>query len=160
MDEARPSPDRTDPTLREVTEAVRTLVELMEAHGLARLDVTAGTVSIRIRAGRSPTKMVSTAVVEAAPVPALAEEVGEGHIITAPMIGTYYAAPSPGEPPFIRVGDRIEAGQTIGIIEAMKIMNEIPADRGGIVLEILVANAQAVEYGSPLVRILPDGEGR
>jgi acetyl-CoA carboxylase biotin carboxyl carrier protein len=143
-----------------VTEAVRTLVELMEAHGLAKLDVTAGAVSIRMRAGRPPSATVSTAAVEAAPPPILTEEVVEGHVICAPMIGTYYAAPAPGEATFIRVGDRVEVGQTIGIIEAMKIMNEIPADRAGVVIEIMVANAQAVEYGSPLVRILPDGDGK
>ncbi len=73
--------------------------------------------------------------------------------ITAPMIGTFYSSPSPGEPPFVRLGDRIEAGQVVGIIEAMKIMNEIVADRPGIVADIMVENAQAVEYGSPLLRL-------
>ena len=75
--------------------------------------------------------------------------------MTAPMIGTYYASPSPGDPPFVQVGDAVEVGQTIGIIEAMKIMNEIAADRNGVVAEVLVANSQAVEYGSPLIRIVP-----
>ncbi|HEU0115146.1 MAG TPA: acetyl-CoA carboxylase biotin carboxyl carrier protein, partial [Thermomicrobiales bacterium] len=76
-------------------------------------------------------------------------------VITAPMVGSYYAAPSPGSPPFIEIGDAIEPGQPIGIIEAMKIMNEIVADRGGVVDAILVENGQAVEYGSPLVRLRP-----
>jgi acetyl-CoA carboxylase biotin carboxyl carrier protein len=71
------------------------------------------------------------------------------------MIGTYYAAPGPGEPVFIEPGDEIEVGQTIAIIEAMKIMNEIAADRAGVVLEVLVRNAQAVEYGQPLLRLEP-----
>jgi acetyl-CoA carboxylase biotin carboxyl carrier protein len=69
------------------------------------------------------------------------------------MIGTYYAAPSPGDAPFVQIGDEVEVGQAIGIIEAMKIMNEIIADRSGIVLEVLVENAQPVEYGSPLLRL-------
>jgi acetyl-CoA carboxylase biotin carboxyl carrier protein len=72
------------------------------------------------------------------------------------MIGTYYTSPAPGAPAFVRVGERIESGQVIGIIEAMKIMNEIPAEQGGVVVELLATNAQAVEYGSPLLRIILD----
>jgi acetyl-CoA carboxylase biotin carboxyl carrier protein len=67
------------------------------------------------------------------------------------MIGTFYAAPGPGEAPFVAIGDEVEVGQVIGIVEAMKIMNEIIADRAGVVTELLVDNAQAVEYGSPLL---------
>jgi acetyl-CoA carboxylase biotin carboxyl carrier protein len=81
-----------------------------------------------------------------------------GHVVKAPMIGTFYASPAPGEPPFVHLGDHVSAGQTIGIIEAMKIMNEIVADRSGIVAEILAANAQAVEYGSPLLRLELEGD--
>jgi len=75
------------------------------------------------------------------------------------MIGTYYAASAPGEPPFVNVGDEIEIGQVVGVIEAMKIMNEITADRAGVVTDLLVTNAQAVEYGSPLMLLaeIPDG---
>jgi len=76
-----------------------------------------------------------------------------GHVVTAPMIGTYYASPSPGEAPFVQIGDEVEVGQVIGIIEAMKIMNEIISDRSGVVAEVMVENAQAVEYGSPLIRL-------
>jgi acetyl-CoA carboxylase biotin carboxyl carrier protein len=71
------------------------------------------------------------------------------------LLGTFYAAPSPGESAFVGIGDEIEVGQVIGIIEAMKIMNEIPADRSGVVLDVLVASGQAVEYGSPLIRVAP-----
>jgi acetyl-CoA carboxylase biotin carboxyl carrier protein len=75
------------------------------------------------------------------------------------MIGTYYSAPSPGEDPFVQIGDEVEIGQVIGIIEAMKIMNEITADSAGVVAEILVENAQAVEYGSPLIRLTEQTDG-
>ena len=81
------------------------------------------------------------------------------HVITAPMIGTFYASPSPGDPPFVEVGDPIEVGLVIGIIEAMKIMNEITADRSGVVSAVLVGNAQPVEYGSPLLRLQPADDG-
>ena len=70
-----------------------------------------------------------------------------GHLVTAPMIGTFYASPSPGEPPFVSVGDQVEVGQTIGIIEAMKIMNEIAADRSGTVSDVYVTNSQPVDTG-------------
>ena len=78
-------------------------------------------------------------------------------LITAPMIGTFYAAATPGAPPFVVEGDEVYIGQTIGIIEAMKIMNEIAADRTGVVEAVLVSNGQPVEYGSPLMRL---GAGR
>jgi acetyl-CoA carboxylase biotin carboxyl carrier protein len=74
-------------------------------------------------------------------------------LITAPMIGTFYAAATPGAQPFVAEGDEVYVGQTIGIIEAMKIMNEISADRAGVVEAILVGNGQPVEYGSPLMRL-------
>jgi acetyl-CoA carboxylase biotin carboxyl carrier protein len=85
--------------------------------------------------------------------PSAAPAADAGHVVSAPMIGTFYASPSPGEPPFVSVGDSVEVGQVIGIIEAMKIMNEITADRAGTVSEVFVSNSQPVEYGSPLIRI-------
>src|SRR5215211_5228437 len=141
----------------DLTDTVRSLAELMSEHGLTKLDLKLGSVSIRMRSG-GDANGTPEATVSATPV--VEERVTvppfeEGYAITAPMIGTYYSAPAPGEAPFVQVGDRIEVGQVIGIIEAMKIMNEIAADRSGIVKEILVANAQAVEYGSPLIRLLP-----
>ncbi len=75
--------------------------------------------------------------------------------ITSPMVGTFYSAPAPGEPPFVSVGDRIRTGQTVCIVEAMKLMNEIEADLAGEIIEILVENAQPVEYGQPLMRVNP-----
>lgn len=77
-------------------------------------------------------------------------------VITAPMVGTFYRAPAPDEPPFVKVGDRVSVGQTVCIIEAMKLMNEIEAEVSGQVMEILVDNAQPVEYEQVLMRIQPD----
>ncbi len=133
--------------------AVKELISLMGKGGISELDLTAGDVSIRLR-GTSPVGLAHQ------PQPASPQEPStnnataeEGHLVSAPMIGTWYAAPSPGDDPFVRVGDEVEVGQVVGIIEAMKIMNEIVADKPGVVSDLLVENAQAVEYGSPLVRL-------
>ncbi len=138
----------------ELIGAVRELIALMGKGGISELDLTSGGVSIRLRGGSTMPALPSQASAavngEASAGLALADE---GHVITAPMIGTYYSAPSPGEDPFVQIGDEVEVGQVVGIIEAMKIMNEIVADKAGVVSEILVENAQAVEYGSPLVRL-------
>jgi acetyl-CoA carboxylase biotin carboxyl carrier protein len=74
----------------------------------------------------------------------------QGHVVTSPMVGTFYRAPSPGADPFVQVGDAVKEGQTICIIEAMKLLNEIESDQAGVIKEILVENGQAVEYGQPL----------
>ena len=133
---------------------VRELIALMSKGGISELDLSTGDVSIRLRGSSGVVQTVAggapVLVTQPAPVPI--EQAG--HLITAPMIGTYYASPAPGESPFVQIGDEVEVGQVIGIIEAMKIMNEIISDRSGIVTEILVENAQAVEYGSPLVRLI------
>jgi acetyl-CoA carboxylase biotin carboxyl carrier protein len=151
--------DETEhPTLDDVTAAVRSLVEVMRSNGLTELDVTAGSVEIRLRAPKGGTIKSPARSDETTPTavpPAISPHV---HIVTAPMIGTFYASPAPGEPPFVSVGDVVQAGSTIGIIEAMKIMNEIIADRAGVVVEILAGNAQAVEFGSPLLRLDLDGD--
>ncbi len=76
--------------------------------------------------------------------------------VPSPMVGTFYRAPAPSESPFVEVGDRVKSGQTVCIIEAMKLMNEIEAEISGQVMEILVQNGEAVEYGQPLMRINPD----
>lgn len=147
-----------DRQLNDVTSAVRSLAEVMRANGLTKVDVEFGDLSIKLSAGGGREVTYSAP----APVPAASSDRNEqapaqaGQLVSAPMIGTFYLSSGPGEPPFVRVGDHIEVGQTIGIIEAMKIMNEIPADRAGLVLEILVANAQPVEYGSPLLRVGSD----
>jgi acetyl-CoA carboxylase biotin carboxyl carrier protein len=143
--------------LESVTDAVRLLTDIMRSNGLTEIDIATGDISIRLRAAKTGggSKTVVTATPSHTGEAQAAPQV-TGHVVTAPMIGTYYASPAPGEPPFIRVGDTVQAGQTIGIIEAMKIMNEIVSDRAGVVLEVIAANAQAVEYGSPLVRLDTD----
>lgn len=78
----------------------------------------------------------------------------EGTVVTSPLVGTFYAAKAEGEKPFVSVGDKVTKGQTIGIIEAMKLMNEIQAESDGTVAEIMVENEQLVEYGQPLVRLV------
>ncbi|CAM3423806.1 acetyl-CoA carboxylase biotin carboxyl carrier protein [Hydrogenibacillus schlegelii] len=88
---------------------------------------------------------------------ASAEEEAEIHIITAPMVGTFYEAPSPGAPPFVKVGDRVEPGTVVCIIEAMKLFNEIEAEVSGTIVEVLVQNGTLVEYGQPLFKVRLDG---
>jgi biotin carboxyl carrier protein len=151
--------DRPPSSLDDVADAVRALVEVMRTSGLTELDVSTGDVSIRLRAPKSAAGARPPAASEAAPELAPAPvEAPSGHVVRAPMIGTYYASPAAGEPPFVRLGDVVQAGQTIGIIEAMKIMNEIASDRSGAVVEILAVNAQPVEYGSPLLLLALDGD--
>jgi acetyl-CoA carboxylase biotin carboxyl carrier protein len=89
---------------------------------------------------------VTAASAEAAPA-------AEGHVLKSPMVGTFYRAPSPGAKPFVEVGDTVKAGQTVCIIEAMKLLNEIEADKDGVVKSILAENGQPVEYGEPLLVI-------
>lgn len=98
----------------------------------------------------------------APPVPASASSGGSPHAvdddtvaILSPMVGTFYRAPAPGEPPFVSVGDRVSAGQAVCIIEAMKLMNELEAEVGGEVVEILVENGQPIEFDQPLMRVRP-----
>ena len=147
--------DSAQSRLDDVARTVRALVDTMKANGLTKLEVEIGDVSIRLRAGAGgETKIVQSRAQDVLIVPSPAETIVDtAHIVTAPMIGTFYTSASPGEPPFVRQGDRVEEGQTIGIIEAMKIMNEIASDRAGVVIEILASNAQPVEYGSPLLRL-------
>lgn len=137
-----------------LTADVRALIEMMARGGIAELNLATGAVKLRLRAHET-VRAVNGAVPAVPALEITAADEPEGAIVTAPMLGTFYRAPGPGEPPFVDIGDTIEAGQTIGIIEAMKIMNEITADRGGTVLEVMAGNATAVEYGSPLIRLGP-----
>jgi len=149
----RPNPDASasEPATAEIESLVRSLVGMMRGGGMTELDLAFGTVSIRLRGGPvSATLTTSLGADEPEPPP---PPDALGDLLTAPMIGTFYASPTPGTPPFVEAGDAVAAGQIIGIIEAMKIMNEIPAEAGGMVEEVLVANGQPVEFGTPLIRL-------
>ena len=155
----RDQDNQAAPGTGEVIDAVRELITMMAKGGISELDLSTGDVTIRLRGASAGTAVaVSPAPVEHAPTSGLAAEPA-GHMITAPMIGTYYSAPAPGEAPFVQIGDEVEVGQVIGIIEAMKIMNEIIADKAGVVSDVLVENAQPVEYGSPLLRLVDSVDG-
>ncbi len=149
---------------------LKKLIDLVEESGIAELEITEGEEKVRIVRGgpggkevvvlSPPTLAASPPVVQAptvpaqAPVPAQAEAPAlEGHIVKAPMVGTFYRSGSPGGKPFVEVGDSVKAGQPICIIEAMKLMNEIEADKDGVIKAIMVENGQPVEYGEPLMMI-------
>jgi len=150
--EQNQQPRNPEPTLAEAADAVRKLAAVLDEHQLSQIEVSLGKLNIRLKAAKNgDAGAVSPSMVPIEPVVVSTES--DGHVVAAPMIGTYYASPSPGEPPFVSVGDQVEAGQTIGIIEAMKIMNEIAADRSGTVSDVYVTNSQPVEYGSPLIRL-------
>ena len=134
---------------------VRSLVDVMRESCVTELDLTFGAVQVRLRRPHEELPAAEPARANAAPQ--VTREPASGHVVTAPMIGTFYASISPGAAPFVREGDAVEVGQTIGIIVAMKIMNEIAADRAGTVEAIFVQNGQPVEYGTPLLRISLNG---
>lgn len=152
------------PSLAEIAEFIRVVSAHMKEAGLAAVEVKASGAKVRLRFPAASNAHLSDddpgSFADAPSVPGTLVELesqNKEHFLLAPMIGTFYVASAPGEAPFVRTGDRVESGQTIGIIEAMKILNEITADRGGVVEEILVKNAEAVEYGQQLMRIVPDG---
>jgi acetyl-CoA carboxylase biotin carboxyl carrier protein len=141
---------------------VHAFIAMMRAGNIDRMDLRYRDLQLSLRAHGAAATMQTTT--PAASVPAVTMATGDGpppvmdghHVVTAPMIGTFYVASAPNESPFVQPGDHVDEGQTVGIIEAMKIMNEIAADRSGTVVEIVARNAQPVEYGSPLITILPD----
>jgi len=144
---------------------VKKLIELLEESGIAEIEINEGEESVRISrygSGSAPAAPVQyTAAPVAAPAPAAAPAAEEssanavpsGHSVDSPMVGTYYSAASPGAKNFINVGDSVAEGDTVCIIEAMKILNQIEADKSGVVKAILVENGQPVEFGQPLVII-------
>ncbi len=144
---------------------LKALIELVQSSGISELELTEGEERVRInRVGTpnvGPAMMMQHApqyVAAAAPVfavaaPGAAEPLEEGHIVKSPMVGTFYRSPSPGSPSFIEVGQTVSDGQTLCIIEAMKLLNEIESDAAGVVKKILVENGQPVEYGQPLFLI-------
>jgi acetyl-CoA carboxylase biotin carboxyl carrier protein len=154
-----PEDDNLD-QLQGVAGLVERFIAMMEEGGIERLEVSYAGLSLSLRAKGDATLLSQPATSQPslAPVstdsPAAPAE--DTYLVTAPMIGTYYATPAPNEPPFVQPGDQVREGQTIAIIEAMKIMNEIAADRSGQVVEMLAKNGEPVEYGSPLIRIRPE----
>jgi len=142
---------------------VKTLIELVESSGIGELEIQEGEERIRITRASSAT--AQTVMVNAAPMslppsagPVLpstlvpiAPAEPEGHVVKSPMVGTFYRAASPGAKAFVEVGDTVQIGDPLCIIEAMKLMNEIEADKSGVVKEILAENGQPVEFGQPLV---------
>ena len=141
---------------------LKTLIDLVQNSGISELEISEGEEKIRIAkhpAAAAPTTVMlgspaqaPAPVAAAAPVETAPAE-PEGHLLKAPMVGTFYRSGSPGSPPFIEVGQTVKEGDTLCIIEAMKLMNEIEADASGVVKAILVENGQPVEYGQPLVVI-------
>jgi len=142
---------------------IKKLIELLEESGIAEIEIKEGEEAVRI--SRMPTGAAAAhhhaalpmaAQVEApkaaapAPVEAPAKPKPNEHVITAPMVGTFYASPSPGAKAFIEIGDEIKVGQVLCIIEAMKMMNQIEADKAGRVTSIMARNGDPVEFGQPL----------
>ena len=142
---------------------VKKLIELLEDSGVAEIEIHEGEESVRI-SRYSPSAPVAAAPVAAAPAAPLAapapapaaetaaaaEEAPAGHQVKSPMVGTFYQAPSPGAKPFAEIGQQVSAGDTLCIIEAMKMLNQIEADKSGKLVAVLVENGQPVEYEQPL----------
>ena len=151
---------------------LKTLIDLVAESGISELEITEGEGKVRIVKGPGPMpagyvpgpmQMPAMPVVQAAPVapapaaaaaPAAAPEAAPaaatGHIVKSPMVGTVYRSANPNSPPFVDVGAQVKEGQTLCIVEAMKLMNEIESDKAGTIKAILVENGQPVEYGQPL----------
>lgn len=128
---------------------IKKLIDLMIESDLQAIEVKEGDQSISL-ARRNP--VVGAAPVAAAPAAAPVVKAPRGAVETSPMVGVFYAAPSPGEAPFIKVGQTVASGESLGIIEAMKIMNPIEATQSGVIEEILVKNGDVVQFGQPLFR--------
>ena len=148
---------------------IKKLIELVEESGISELEIAEGEESVRISraataqaypvmqqayaAPAQPAPALATAVAAAeAEAPAAAAAVS-GHVVRSPMVGTFYRTPSPDAKAFVEVGQKVNAGDTLCIVEAMKMMNQIEADKSGVVKAILVENGQPVEYDEPLVVI-------
>ena len=150
---------------------LKTLIELVESSGIAELEIQEGEERVRITRSTPPGAAATTTNVQlpqgvgptgpgAAPAAASVASAApsapaepDGHLVKSPMVGTFYRAASPGGKAFVEVGDSVQAGDTLCIIEAMKLMNEIESDKTGVVKQILVENGQPVEFGQPLVVI-------
>ena len=139
---------------------LKKLIDLVESSGIAELEITEGEEKVRIAKSIAGAPMMMspmphmmhaqpTAAAIVAPT-AVEDGIPEGHVVRSPMVGTFYRASAPGAKDFVEVGQSISAGDTVCIIEAMKLLNEIESDQGGVIKAILVENGQPVEYGEPL----------
>ena len=141
---------------------LKTLIELVETSGISELEVTEGEEKVRIvKSSSAPSggmmmvpahaaPALAPAAAAPAPAPVAAPPVPTGFMVKSPMVGTFYRSSSPTTPSFVEIGSKVAEGDTLCIIEAMKLMNEIPADQAGTITQILVENGQPVEYGQPL----------
>ncbi len=146
---------------------LKTLIDLVSESNVSELEITEAEGKVRIVKGGPPVQMQPMAAqpaVHASPVPivvngpaagvaapaAPAAEAPSGHVVKSPMVGTFYRSASPGAKPFVEIGSQVKEGETVCIIEAMKILNEIETDKSGTITKILVENGQAVEYGQAL----------
>ncbi len=144
---------------------IRRLVELMKEHDLSELDIREGETRIQIRRGSEPAITVPAAAAPvavpaapkaepaAAPPPLPPAEDKNIAVIHSPMVGTFYAAPDPDSPPYVKVGDHIGPETTVCIVEAMKVFNQIPAEVAGKIVAVLVENGEPVEFGKPLFKV-------
>lgn len=136
---------------------IKKLIDIIEESGIAEIEIKEGEEFIRITrytasAPVTYAPQMAAAPAPAAPVaaPASAEDVITGHIVKSPMVGTFYRSATPGSKPFVDVGQAVQSGETLCIIEAMKILNQIEADKSGTITKILVNDSEPVEYGQPL----------
>lgn len=143
---------------------LKTLIDLVEGSGIAELEISEGEERVRITRtvanaqpvyAQAPQPQMVTAVAAPTPAAPVVAEVAppttpEGHVVKSPMVGTFYRSASPGAKAFVEVGQAVNNGETLCIIEAMKLLNEIEADKGGTIKAILVENGQPVEFGQPL----------
>lgn len=145
---------------------IKKLIELLEASDIGELEIKEGEESVRISRNNqniqyvtsTPSPVAPVAAPEAAPAPVKEEapvaKGPSGHVVSSPMVGTFYRAPSPGSPAFVEVGQHVKVGDPICIIEAMKMMNQIEADKAGVIEAILVEDGEPVEFDQPLVTIV------
>ena len=140
---------------------LKKLIDLVQESGIAELEITEGEEKVRISRTGPATAPVAIVTPSAASAPAVALSANgepiaapsEGHVLKSPMVGTFYRAPTPGAKAFVEVGQTVNEGDTVCIVEAMKLLNEIEADRSGVIKAILVENGQPVEYGHALMVI-------
>ena len=162
--------DSSDSKTPDDLERIKALVELMEQHGLTEVSLRRGDETLRLRRGGHelmplmpapmgyppPAPFTATAGALAPPTgPAAESRADDALLIKSPTVGTFYASPSPEDPPFVTTGSRVQHDTIVCIVEAMKVFNQIPAEVSGVIVEVLVNNGDSVEFGQPLFRVRP-----